>query len=644
MQFCGLSTQRADLVGGSSPVQDDEAKRERSKEASMITRRSLLGTTAIIGAAGTAILGELEAKPVVIAAEGGAPENTVANSASSGATGSTVGTYLATRLEQVGVRDYFVVPGDFNLILLDQILANPRLRMIGCCNELNAGYAADGYARSNGVAAMVVTYSVGGLSALNAVACAYAEDLPVIVVVGGINSDSEWQDRIIHHALGEVRYDYQREIYAQVTAGAFSVRHVADAPAIIDGAIDLALRRRKPVMLEIDTNLAPMPVPAPRPRHFGAAPASDAAALADATDHAAELLNKASRPVLVAGSKLRSPGSREAFLKLANAAGYAVASVPAGKGMFPETHPAYAGIYWGPVSWPGVASVVESADAYLFAGTLMSDYATAGFTAAIDPKRLQLAMPGEVRLPGATYANVQLADFLGALAGKVRRNDTSLVEFARSRTKEEPSAAAAPGDKLTIAEVSRQVHDALGKDTALLVETGDSWFHGIETRLPEGCRFEIQFQAGSIGWSVPATLGYEMGFTTPTRVIAMIGDGSFQVTAQEVSTMIRYGMRPIIILVNNRGYIIEDAIHQGPYNRIKNWDYAGLMNVWTNGEGKGLGLNAKTAGELTAALSKATTHDGPCMIEVAIDPQDCSPNMREWGTRVAAANGMPPRS
>jgi TPP-dependent 2-oxoacid decarboxylase len=163
-------------------------------------------------------------------------------------------------------------------------------------------------------------------------------------------------------------------------------------------------------------------------------------------------------------------------------------------------------------------------------------------------------------------------------------------------------------------------------------------------RLPEGCRFEIQFQAGSIGWSVPATLGYEMGFTTPRRVIAMIGDGSFQMTAQEVSTMIRHGTRPIIILVNNRGYIIEDAIHQGPYNKIKNWDYAGLMKVWTNGEGKGLGLNAKTAGELTAALARAMTHDGPCMIEVAIDPQDCSPDMREWGTRVAAANGMPPRS
>ncbi len=209
--------------------------------------------------------------------------------------------------------------------------------------------------------------------------------------------------------------------------------------------------------------------------------------------------------------------------------------------------------------------------------------------------------------------------------------------------REEPPADA-PGNALTIAEVSRQVHDALGRDTALLVETGDSWFHGLRMRLPEGCRFEIQFQAGSIGWSVPATLGYEMGFTTPTRVIAMIGDGSFQVTAQEVSTMIRYGMRPIIILVNNRGYIIEDAIHQGPYNKIKNWDYAGLMKDWTNDEGRGLGLHAKSAGELTAALTRATTHDGPCLIEVAIDPQDCSVDMREWGTRVAAANGRPRRS
>ena len=143
----------------------------------------------------------------------------------------SIGEYLGRRLEQVGVRHYFAVPGDFNLILLDQLLKNPELKLIGCCNELNAGYAAEGYARSNGIAACVVTYSVGGLSALNAVACAYAEDLAVVAISGGINSDSEAEGRIIHHALGEVRYDYQRQIFAHVTAGAFAVRRGGRARA-----------------------------------------------------------------------------------------------------------------------------------------------------------------------------------------------------------------------------------------------------------------------------------------------------------------------------------------------------------------------------------------------------------------------------
>ena len=175
----------------------------------------------------------------------------------------SVGEYLGRRLEQAGIRHYFTVPGDFNLVLLDQLLKNPRLELIGCCNELNAGYAAEGYARSNGIGAFVVTYSVGGLSALNAVACAYAEDLPVVAVGGGINSDSEAEGRLIHHALGEVRYDYQRQIYAQVTAGAFAVRHLDEAPAVIDRAIATALRCRKPVYLEIACNLASLSVPAP---------------------------------------------------------------------------------------------------------------------------------------------------------------------------------------------------------------------------------------------------------------------------------------------------------------------------------------------------------------------------------------------
>jgi pyruvate decarboxylase len=560
----------------------------------------------------------------------------------------SVGEYLGRRLEQVGVRHYFTVPGDFNLVLLDHLLKNSNLQMIGCCNELNAGYAAEGYARSNGIGAFVVTYSVGGLSALNAVACAYAEGLPVVAISGGINSDSEADGCIIHHALGEVRYDYQRQIYAHVTAGAFAVRRLEEAPMMIDRAIETALRSRKPVYLEIDCNLAPLAVPAPTPRGFQKGSSSDPASLAAAIAHAVELLTSATRPVLIAGPRVRPPEAQAAFRRLADATGYAVAAQPAAKGMFPEDHHAYAGLYWGPVSSPGVAALVESADAYLFAGGLLSDYSTSGYSALIDPKKLLLANPDDVLLAGARYTGVALTAFLATLAEKVRPNPTSLDELRLIREdfatyRANGAGSPDPTAPLTTRSVCAKIQSMLGDKMALLVETGDSWFNGLKMRLPRGCRFEIQFQAGSIGWCAPATLGYELGCPEPYRVIAMIGDGSFQLTAQELSTMVRYGVKPIIVLINNRGYTIEAEIHDGPYNRIKNWDYAALMDVFNAGEGKGLGLRAATVGELDHVVDRALAHDGPCLIEVPIDPHDCSKELREWGSRVAVANGRAPR-
>jgi pyruvate decarboxylase len=419
----------------------------------------------------------------------------------------SVGEYLGKRLEQVGIGHYFTVPGDFNLLLLDQLLKNPRLQLIGCCNELNAGYAAEGYARSNGIGAVVVTYGVGGLSALNAVACAYAEDLPVIAIVGGINSESEPEGRLIHHALGEVRYDYQRQIYAHVTAGAFAVRHLHEAPIVIDRAIDTALRHRKPVYLEIPCNLASLLVSGPTSRGFTAGQRSNPVSLDSAVRHAAELLAGASKPVLVAGSRIRPPEARSAFRKLADSSGYAVAVLPAAKGMFPEDHPAYTGIYWGPVSSPGVAGTVESADAYLFAGAILSDYATAGYSALIDPKKLLLANPNDVSLPDASYSNVTLAEFLEALAEKAERNATSLEEFDLARESSTPPPDPVSSAPLTTRTVYTKVQSLLGAETTLLVETGDSWFNGLKLHLPSGCRFEIQFQAGSIGWSTSWAAG-----------------------------------------------------------------------------------------------------------------------------------------
>ena len=187
-------------------------------------------------------------------------------------------------------------------------------------------------------------------------------------------------------------------------------------------------------------------------------------------------------------------------------------------------------------------------------------------------------------------------------------------------------------------EVIRQIRHLLTTDSTLLVETGDSWFNGMGIPMPGGARFEIEMQWGSIGWSVPATFGYAVG-APDRRIIAMIGDGSFQLTAQEVAQMIRRKLPVIIFLMNNHGYTIEVEIHDGPYNNIKNWDYAGLIQVFNAEDGRGKGLRAMNGGELAEAINVAlANHDGPTLIECVFDRNDCSPELISWGRQVAIAN------
>lgn len=554
----------------------------------------------------------------------------------------TVGSYIASRLAEAGVKHYFAVPGDYNLILLDELLKNEDLTMISCCNELNAGYAADGYARANGVAAQVVTFSVGGLSALNAIAGAYAENLSVIIISGGPNTNSEFENQILHHTYGEVRYGYQREIFSHATALSVIVRHLEDAPYLIDEAIEECVFGKKPVYLEIPCNLAGLKIPPPERKYFRKEPVSHPEALEEAAARAAELLSSAAKPVLVAGAKLRPYGGGDAFRKLMDASRYAVASMPEAKGIVPEGHPQYIGTYWGPVSSPGTAEIVESANMYLFAGPVFTDYTTCGFSALIKPGKLIHAGPDFVKLPGVTYSDVALPDFLEALAGKVKPNDASLKAYNRIRVELAPEPPLKKDAPVTTRRLFSRVGEVLSPSNTIIAETGDSWFNAIKLRLPEGCGFEIQMQYGSIGWSVGATLGYAAGSRGRKRVITFVGDGSFQLTAQELSTMIRYGLDPIIFLINNGGYTIEVEIHDGPYNNIKNWDYAGLVGVFNAGEGNGYGVRVRTEGELDEALKKALGHDGLCLIEVIIDRDDCSKELLEWGSRVSANNGRPP--
>ncbi|MBV8322210.1 MAG: hypothetical protein JO049_16235 [Hyphomicrobiales bacterium] len=280
------------------------------------------------------------------------------------------------------------------------------------------------------------------------------------------------------------------------------------------------------------------------------------------------------------------------------------------------------------------------ADAVLCIGTIFNDYSTVGWTAMPSGGGVLTADQDRVYLDGYDFGRVRLRDFLSGLAGKVQKRDATALEYRRIRTEQRFESGTAPEAKLMRSEIVRQIQSLLTADTTVIAETGDSWFNGMALKLPVGARFDVEMQWGSI---VPATFGYAVGAPN-RRIIAMIGDGSFQLTAQEVAQMIRRKLPVIIFVINNHGYTIEVEIHDGPYNNIKNWDYAGLIEAFNAEDGCGRGIRVTNGGELAQAIKVAlANHDGPTLIECVIDRDDCSSDLISWGRMVAAANARPPR-
>ncbi|GAB4833995.1 Pyruvate decarboxylase 3 [Ancistrocladus abbreviatus] len=562
--------------------------------------------------------------------------------------GSTLGRHIARRLVQIGVNDVFSVPGDFNLTLLDHLLAEPGLNLIiGCCNELNAGYAADGYARSRGVGACVVTFTVGGLSVINAIAGAYSENLPVICIAGGPNSNDYGTNRILHHTIGLPDFSQELRCFQTVTCYQAVVNHLDDAHELVDTAISTALKESKPVYISVSCNLAALPHPtfSREPVPFSIYPKlSNKLTLKAAVEAAAEFLNKAVKPVMVGGPKLRVAKACKAFVELADACGYAVAVMPSAKGLVPEHHPHFIGTYWGAVSTAFCAEIVESADAYIFAGPIFNDYSSVGYSLLLKKEKSIILEPYRVVIGnGPAFGCVLMGDFLTELAKKIKPNKTAFENYSRIYVPEGKPLKSDPKEPLRVNVLFQHIQNLLSSETAVIAETGDSWFNCQKLKLPEGCGYEFEMQYGSIGWSVGATLGYAQAAHNK-RVIACIGDGSFQVTAQDVSTMLRCGQNPIIFLINNGGYTIEVEIHDGPYNVIKNWNYTGLVDAIYNGEGKCWTAKVRCEEDLVEALETATgpQKDSLCFIEVIVHKDDTSKELLEWGSRVSAANSRPP--
>lgn len=531
----------------------------------------------------------------------------------------TLGRYLFDCLKQEGIAEIFGIPGDYNFSLLDELERYEGIRFIGGRNELGAGYAADGYARIRGMSALITTFGVGEMSACNVIAGANSESVPLIHIVGAPKSADQQARKLLHHTLLNGDFDVFRQVYGHLCAYT-AILTPENAELEIPAAIRVAKRTRKPVYLVVAADLVAKPV-VPRALPAPAAAATYPPALQAALQHIQSLLRGTSNVVLLADMLALRFGWRDAVGQLASRMNVPVASTLLGKSAVSERHPNYIGVYAGAFGSDRVRNVVESADCVLAAGLLWTDINSALGTAKLDRFKLVDIQPESVRVGEATYEGVMAPDMLAALIGSGWSRSGALPEadFPYDRMTGEPDRP------IEAASYYPRLQRLLKDGDIVVAETGTFAYGMSQVRLPAAADYIGQQGWQSIGYATPAALGASLAAPN-RRVLLFTGDGSLQLTAQEISTMLENGCRPIVFVLNNAGYAIEKILNvktaNQPYNRIPAWRYPMLAEAFG---GQAFTAQARTNRELDDALAAAEKEQRAklCIIELIVrDPMD----------------------
>jgi alpha-keto-acid decarboxylase len=547
----------------------------------------------------------------------------------------TVGDYLLDRLDELGVTEIFGVPGDFNLELLDHVVAHPNIRWVGSANELNAGYAADGYGRLRGMAALITTFGVGELSAANAIAGSYAEHVPVVHIVGAPSMDAQGARRVVHHSLGDGDFEHFLRIAREITCAQAKLVP-ATATREIDRVLSEVRERKLPGYLMLATDVARFPAEPPvepLPRYTtGTSPR----ALALFTEAAAKRMGTHQLTVLadLLVHRLEAVPQLEALLA-ADVVPHA--TLMWGKSLVDESAPEFLGIYAGASSDESVRRGIEEAPVLVTAGVQFTDMVSASFTQQIDPARTIDVGANQSTVAGEVFAPLDMSAALEAL--------TTILSARSVRSAAVPVPVMAPpeppavGDQpLTQKILWDKVCGALTPGNIVLAEQGTSYYGMARHRLPAGVTFIGQPLWASIGYTLPAALGAGLAHRD-RRPVLLIGDGAAQLTIQELGQFDREGVPAVIILVNNDGYTVERAIHgpAAPYNDIVSWPWREVPGAM--GVRNPLSFKATTCGELNDALAAAAARsDGLVFIEVVVRALDIPPLLSDLAGAIGKAN------
>ena len=548
-------------------------------------------------------------------------------------TSYTVADYLLDRLADCGVDHLFGVPGDYNLQFLDHVIAHRQIRWVGCANELNAAYAADGYARMQGCGALLTTFGVGELSALNGVAGSFAEHVPVLHIVGAPCTGAQQRRECLHHTLGDGNFDRFRQMSAPISV-AQGVLDAANARDEIDRVLRDILHYCRPGYLLLPADIAALPTSPPVNALTAKPTPVDSTELADFVSHARALLNDRRRVSLLADVLALRFGLQSTLNKWMDALPIPHATMLMGKGLFNETHAGFVGTYSGGASPPETRDAIEDAEVIFCIGTCFTDTITAGFTHQIPVEKSIEIQPFAARVGKRWFSGIGMQEAVNALIA-LSRDFSAQWQIQPARVLK---TTAVDTGQLTQRHFWQTLDKYLMPQDIILGDQGTAAFGLADLTLPQGASLIVQPLWGSIGYTLPAAFGAQTS-QPERRVVLVVGDGAAQLTIQELSSMLRDGLKPLILLLNNEGYTVERAIH-GPeerYNDISLWNWTQLPQA-LNLDCQAECWKVSNVSQLSDALARAAHRDRLTLLEVMLPKMDIPPLLKAVTQALEARN------
>lgn len=539
----------------------------------------------------------------------------------------SIGEYLIQRLQDYGIRDCFGIPGDYILSFYGMLEQSP-INTIGCTREDCAGFAADAYARVHGMSALCVTYCVGGLSVCNSIAGAYAEKSPVVMITGSPGLRERIHNPLLHHMVRNFRTQY--DVFEKLTCAGTEINDPLDAFSEIDRVLATCDRFKRPVYIEIPRDMVHVR-PQAGPRYKQPELRSDSLALNEAVEETAARIAKAQQPVLLLGVEIHRFGLQEEAVRLAEESGIPMAATMLGKGVVAETHPLYMGLYEGALGREEVTKYVEASDCVLMLGTFMTDINLGIYTAELNLPDCIYVTSEQCRIGYHHYHDVRLVDFVRALAARKPR-PTNSIPPAPTEFGKQPFTLQ-PAERITVTRLMERLDEQLEDGTVVIADVGDALFGATELTTRGKTEFISPAYYTSMGFAVPAALGVNVA-RPDARVVAIVGDGAFQMTGMELSNLVRHRFPTIVIVLDNKGYGTERLLHPGDwrFNDIHPWQYHRLPEVL----GGGKGYLIRTEGEFDQALNTAwRDRTGPSILQVLLDPNDASRALSKMAARMS---------